>query len=119
MLLPMAVFVTLIDTLRSAVGHAVLHPPDPRDLERKIRCPRCHQTMDTHLYAGPGAIVIDSCSECQFDWSPVPPPRNAPSVTVLSSGVVRIQFWRQTAPGNVMLPARSSGLPRDSVVNAS
>jgi len=68
MLLPMAVFVALIDTLRSAVGHAVLHPPDPRDLERKIRCPRCHATMDTHPYAGPGAIVIDSCSRCQLDW---------------------------------------------------
>ena len=68
MLLPMAVFVALVDTLRSAASHAVLHPPDPRDLERKIRCPRCHQTMDTHPYAGPGAIVIDSCSQCQLDW---------------------------------------------------
>jgi Zn-finger nucleic acid-binding protein len=42
--------------------------PDPRQLQRHIECPKCHQRMDTHYYAGPGNIVIDDCSRCDLDW---------------------------------------------------
>lgn len=68
MLIPMAVFVALINSLRSAPAGGAAHPPSLRELDRKIRCPRCHRRMSTHPYAGPGAIVIDSCSDCYLDW---------------------------------------------------
>jgi len=46
-------------------------PPRPlqkSDLQREVKCPKCHQKMDTHPYAGPGNIVIDSCNECALNW---------------------------------------------------
>jgi Zn-finger nucleic acid-binding protein len=41
---------------------------DSSDLRRKIDCPRCHHRMDTHFYAGPGNVVIDSCENCCLIW---------------------------------------------------
>lgn len=43
-------------------------PPDPRDLERHIDCPQCHQEMDTHEYGGPGNVIVDSCESCSVLW---------------------------------------------------
>jgi Zn-finger nucleic acid-binding protein len=49
-------------------------PPDPprplnrADLRRKLHCPRCRRTMQTHPYYGPGNFVIDSCPHCRFVW---------------------------------------------------
>ncbi|MGJ5818973.1 zf-TFIIB domain-containing protein [Paludibaculum fermentans] len=43
-------------------------PLDPTELERNIDCPRCHERMDTHPYAGPGNIVIDNCPDCRLNW---------------------------------------------------
>ncbi len=49
-------------------------PPDPpkplnRDeLNRKLDCPICRQTMTTHPYMGPGTIVIDTCDRCNIIW---------------------------------------------------
>lgn len=43
-------------------------PLDPRELRRSTRCPYCRQTMDTHAYAGGGAVVIDTCTSCRVIW---------------------------------------------------
>jgi len=69
MLIRMGVFLALIQELRNGPDGAVIaHAPDPRDLERKINCPECHQHMDTHIYGGPGNIIIDDCSRCCLNW---------------------------------------------------
>jgi len=67
MLMPMGALVTLIDTV-APTARRLPRPADPKSLERKLHCPRCRRLMDTHLYAGPGGIVIDSCSGCNLDW---------------------------------------------------
>jgi Zn-finger nucleic acid-binding protein len=46
-------------------------PPKPlseSELKREIFCPKCNQKMDTHPYAGPGNIVIDTCNHCALNW---------------------------------------------------
>jgi Zn-finger nucleic acid-binding protein len=69
MLVSMDVFMPLVEELRAGLaGTLIAHTPDPHDLERKIDCPRCHQRMDTHFYAGPGNVIIDDCSQCLLNW---------------------------------------------------
>jgi LSD1 subclass zinc finger protein len=68
-LAPMPAFEALIDAVRSANSDGVVQPAaDSRDLNRKIACPRCNHRMDTHFYAGPGNVVIDSCDDCLVNW---------------------------------------------------
>jgi Zn-finger nucleic acid-binding protein len=43
-------------------------PLDPKELDRKVRCPACKAAMATHPYFGPGNVVIDSCAECELVW---------------------------------------------------
>ncbi len=48
---------------------AVRPPPvDMAGLDRSLDCPKCDQKMDTHLYAGPGNIIVDTCSNCHVIW---------------------------------------------------
>lgn len=69
MLIPMNTFVVLIEELKAgSPGPAPPRAPDARELDRHIDCPRCHQRMDTHYYAGPGNIVLDDCSRCLLNW---------------------------------------------------
>ncbi|MGA2274722.1 MAG: zf-TFIIB domain-containing protein [Bryobacteraceae bacterium] len=69
MLIPMETFLVLIQELKAeAPGQRIPHPPDPRELERHIDCPQCHQRMDTHYYCGQGNVVIDDCSRCFLNW---------------------------------------------------
>jgi len=69
MLVEMERFGVLLQELKGqTLGTAVPQPPDARELERRICCPRCHEPMDTHYYGGPGNIVIDDCSHCFLDW---------------------------------------------------
>jgi len=71
MLIPMTTFQSLVDELPHAEAAAgTLVPPqaDKDDLRRKIGCPRCHQPMDAHFYAGPGNVIIDSCETCSLIW---------------------------------------------------
>lgn len=42
--------------------------PHPIELERKIACPKCHQSMEVHPYYGAGRAIIDSCAACQLVW---------------------------------------------------
>jgi len=69
MLVPMQVFESLIDELRS-VGNGTVEQPkaERRDLSRKIGCPNCRARMDAHYYGGPGNVVIDSCETCSLNW---------------------------------------------------
>ncbi len=69
-LMPRGVFVDVIDARRASATGAPTPPVplDPRELERRVVCPRCRQRMDVHPYYGPGNIVIDSCSRCDLIW---------------------------------------------------
>ena len=68
-LIKMGVFLELIQDLRARrEGVAPTDAPDPKDLQRRIICPQCHQPMDTHFYGGPGNVIIDSCDRCELNW---------------------------------------------------
>ncbi len=69
MLIPMQVFQGIVDELQATADRTLVQPAfDSQDLQRRIDCPQCHQRMDTHLYAGPGNVVIDSCEKCSLNW---------------------------------------------------
>jgi len=69
MLIPMQALEALADELRTGQGsEAVPTVPGKDELQRKINCPQCHHAMDTHYYAGPGNVVIDSCEDCCLIW---------------------------------------------------
>jgi Zn-finger nucleic acid-binding protein len=70
MLIGMDLFVGLIQDLRASrdTPAATLPPPDRKDLQRRINCPQCGNVMDTHLYGGPGNVIIDDCEGCAVDW---------------------------------------------------
>jgi Zn-finger nucleic acid-binding protein len=69
-LVPMDDLVPLTDDLRASrnTPSYVGRPPDPKDLDRRILCPTCHQTMDAHPYGGPGNVNIDTCETCSVHW---------------------------------------------------
>jgi Zn-finger nucleic acid-binding protein len=65
LLMPMGVLPDLIDEMRAGDHNpAVQTPADRGDLKRVIQCPRCNRRMDTHFYAGPGNVVVDTCDTC-------------------------------------------------------
>jgi Zn-finger nucleic acid-binding protein len=69
MLIPMEGFKSIIGELQLEQGGSISQPPaDPGDLSRILNCPHCHQRMDTHLYAGGGNAVIESCEKCLHNW---------------------------------------------------
>ena len=70
MLIQMGDLVPLTDDLRASRGSPdyIGRPPDPKQLDRRINCPRCSQTMDTHQYFGPGNVIIDTCEPCEVHW---------------------------------------------------
>ncbi len=63
-------FVRIIDYRRARLEKSATppRPLDPRDLQRRIDCPRCGLPMDVHPYYGPGNIVIDTCYRCAVVW---------------------------------------------------
>jgi Zn-finger nucleic acid-binding protein len=69
-LIPAPIFVLILRDLRAHRADTSVspHPPDPKELQRRIQCPQCHRAMDTHYYAGPGNIVIDDCPWCELNW---------------------------------------------------
>ena len=52
---------------RSGVDGEVT-PLNREELERVVNCPHCQRRMDVHPYCGPGAVVIDTCSQCRVVW---------------------------------------------------
>ena len=68
-LIGMNEFAGLIDALHAGRRGGVIQPPvDRTELQRHLDCPQCQRRMDTHIYEGPGNIVIDDCSRCYLDW---------------------------------------------------
>ncbi len=69
LLMPMQVLQPILEELRSdAASPAVQTPPDRGDIKRALRCPHCNRRMDTHFYAGPGNVIVDSCDTCSLLW---------------------------------------------------
>lgn len=65
----MEVLPDLIDERRGSVQSAAVQTPADRgDLKRVIQCPKCNRRMDTHFYAGPGNVVVDTCDNCLLIW---------------------------------------------------
>ena len=65
----MPVLQPLLEQLRSGDhSPAVQTPPDTGDLKRVIQCPKCNRRMDTHFYAGPGNVIVDTCDACDLIW---------------------------------------------------
>jgi Zn-finger nucleic acid-binding protein len=70
MLISMDDFPRMLARLRAAGtgASAAIQPPGWDGLKRRLQCPRCRQLMDTHLYGGPGNVILDSCEKCAFNW---------------------------------------------------
>jgi Zn-finger nucleic acid-binding protein len=69
MLIPMGVFLPLVDELRAGrPGSLIPPPPDPSELRRRLACPRCHKPMETHYYSGAGNVIIEDCEDCELNW---------------------------------------------------
>jgi Zn-finger nucleic acid-binding protein len=70
MLISMDVFPEIVQDLRSRreISVDAAHAPDWKDLDRRICCPKCGATLDTHAYCGPGNIIIDTCENCSLNW---------------------------------------------------
>jgi Zn-finger nucleic acid-binding protein len=70
LLIGMDIFAGLIEELRSRHESSEYagQQPDWDQMKRLVKCPACHAPMDAHPYAGPGAVIIDSCSDCGLNW---------------------------------------------------
>ena len=44
------------------------HHPNRSELQKKVICPVCQETMDAYPYGGPGNIIIQGCSRCELIW---------------------------------------------------
>jgi Zn-finger nucleic acid-binding protein len=70
MLIAMNRFAALIDAVRGREERSrrIALPRRQNPADRLINCPACGQPMLSHIYAGPGNAVIDSCERCQVNW---------------------------------------------------
>jgi len=70
MLFDSATLLIVIDYLRAYASKPALNPPpvDLNELKRQINCPDCGREMSTHLYGGPGNLVVDNCVHCSLLW---------------------------------------------------
>jgi Zn-finger nucleic acid-binding protein len=70
LLLPRAVFATVVQMRRAWAGTPPTIPPplDRAALDLDAACPSCSTRMTTHAYQGPGSIVIDTCDRCDVIW---------------------------------------------------
>ena len=70
LLLSSTEFRRVVEDRRAAYGgpEVAVALPHPIEMERKIVCPCCHQSMEVHPYYGAGRAIIDSCAACQLIW---------------------------------------------------
>lgn len=69
MLISMDSFAALVDAVRAGTQGAVITAKaDLDELKRKLTCPHCHRSMDSHFYAGPGKVIIADCEHCNLNW---------------------------------------------------
>lgn len=64
------VFGSIVQQRRSGFRGAERSPQpvDREQLHQSASCPGCSARMETHIYAGPGCQVIDSCASCHLVW---------------------------------------------------
>ena len=69
-LVPMASFVDVVTVVRFFEGQSLDVLPARRQEpgDRLIVCPSCSQVMTSHLYGGPGNVVMDTCEHCHLNW---------------------------------------------------
>ena len=68
-LVEMKYFATLSDAVRARESQAgVALPRRQRPGDRVLSCPICAQPMESHLFGGPGNIVLDTCEHCLVNW---------------------------------------------------
>ena len=53
---------------RAGQEQAVASAIEPGVHSRRLRCPACEGSMETHPYYGPGNVIIDSCANCDYVW---------------------------------------------------
>ena len=70
MLISMDIFAALVADLRSRNDTAsqILRPVDAVELTKILKCPRCGQDMETHVYGGGGNVVMNDCERCELNW---------------------------------------------------
>lgn len=70
MLFDQETFLEVINYLRENSTRSPIKPPpvDYSELDRKLYCPTCRRLMSTHLYGGPGNLVVDNCGHCHHLW---------------------------------------------------
>ena len=70
MLISMDIFADLVADLKSRreTTAQIVHPFDQKELDQIIRCPKCGQDMDTHVYAAGGNVVMNDCERCELNW---------------------------------------------------
>jgi Zn-finger nucleic acid-binding protein len=69
MLVAMGAFEGLIEQARAEHrGTQVPATSDVVDPSRKLECPSCHHTMDSHFYYGGGHVVMEDCERCEVNW---------------------------------------------------
>jgi hypothetical protein len=61
-------FVSVIDAVRVREGYRAALPRRQHPGDRLLACPMCRQPMLSHLYGGPGNVVIDTCERCLVNW---------------------------------------------------
>ena len=70
MLFDQWIFANAVSYLRTEAKR--FEPPrqslNREELKRSLACPKCNQSMDTHLYGGAGNLVIDNCYSCRLIW---------------------------------------------------
>jgi Zn-finger nucleic acid-binding protein len=68
-LVEMKHFVALTDSVRAREPRTgVALPRRQRPGDHVLACPLCAQPMLSHLYGGPGNLVIDTCESCAVNW---------------------------------------------------
>jgi Zn-finger nucleic acid-binding protein len=68
-LIDMGHFVSVIEAVRvNEARTEVLLPRGQNPGERLLNCPGCGQIMLSHIYLGPGNLVIDTCERCRLNW---------------------------------------------------
>ena len=70
MLIEMPHFAAVIDAMRALEERTfrIALPRRQHPSERVINCPSCGGPMLSHVYAGPGNVVIDTCQHCRVNW---------------------------------------------------
>lgn len=60
----------VIDYLQAYSTRPPIDPPPVNlsELDRSVDCPDCGRRMSTHLYGGPGNLVVDNCIHCSLLW---------------------------------------------------